>query len=220
MAPRSSSRSGAGASDEPAAPTSASSSAGKGATSEARYSTSVSAPFNVFGAVREVAKPPLANPSFSVKDIRAAIPAHCFERSAFWSTIHLLTDLAKVAALGAAATYIQTAPAYAQPALWVAYWLAQGCVMTGVWVLAHECGHQAYSKSKFINDTVGWFAHSALLVPYHSWRLSHAKHHKNTCSVEHDEVFASATRSYYGELFEETPLAAAWNIFVMLTFGW
>jgi hypothetical protein len=52
--------------------------------------------------------------------------------------------------------------------------------MTGVWVLAHECGHQSFSDSEFANNVVGTICHSLLLVPYHSWRISHSKHHNNT----------------------------------------
>lgn len=37
---------------------------------------------------------------------------------------------------------------------------------------------------------LGTVLHSALLVPYASWRSSHAGHHRHTCSVEHDEAFA------------------------------
>eukprot|EP01135_Chromosphaera_perkinsii_P009000 Nk52_evm18s1569 gene=Nk52_evmTU18s1569 len=80
-------------------------------------------------------------------------------------------------------------------ACWVAYWYVQGAVMTGLWVIAHECGHQAFSPSKKVNDLVGLFAHSFLLVPYHSWRISHGKHHSNTASIENDEVFVPSNRS-------------------------
>lgn len=46
--------------------------------------------------------------------------------------------------------------------------------MTGVWVIAHECGHQAFSKYQWLNDSVGLVLHTALLVPYFSWRITHA----------------------------------------------
>lgn len=39
--------------------------------------------------------------------------------------------------------------------------------MTGLWVVAHECGHRAFSDSELICDVVGLILHSALLVPYH-----------------------------------------------------
>lgn len=45
----------------------------------------------------------------------------------------------------------------------------QGAVATGVWVIAHECGHQAFSKWQAVNDGFGLVLHSVLLVPYYSW---------------------------------------------------
>jgi hypothetical protein len=49
-------------------------------------------------------------------------------------------------------------------ALWSAYGFSAGLVATGLWVIAHECGHQAFSESKFINHTVGWVLHSASVI--------------------------------------------------------
>ena len=92
------------------------------------------------------------------------MPAHCFERSALRSLGHLARDLVLISAMGYAATYIRYAPALVQPLLWAAYWFAQGTVMTGVWVLSHECGHQAFSESQRVNDGVGLVLHSMLLV--------------------------------------------------------
>ena len=50
-------------------------------------------------------------------------------------------------------------------ALWSLYTFWTGLVCTGLWVIAHECGHQAYSESKFVNNTVGWILHSAYVFP-------------------------------------------------------
>lgn len=92
--------------------------------------------------------------------------------------------------------------------------------MTGVWVLAHECGHQSFSESELANNIVGTILHSVLLVPYHSWRITHGKHHNNTGSCENDEVFAPSTRTdWAAELLRETPIAQAWGLFLMLTVG-
>lgn len=102
--------------------------------------------------------------------------------------------------------------------------------MTGVWVIAHECGHQAFSESETINNLVGLVLHSALLVPYHSWRITHAKHHGNTGSCSDDEVFCPATRTESGksrtaeediaEIVHEAPLVQLFWIISMLTVGW
>jgi len=73
--------------------------------------------------------------------------------------------------------------------LWIIYWCIQGCVMTGLWVIGHECGHGGYSSSDMINNVVGLFVHTFLLVPFFSWKISHRKHHANTANLDRDEVF-------------------------------
>eukprot|EP00599_Poterioochromonas_sp_BG-1_P009902 CAMPEP_0173144552 /NCGR_PEP_ID=MMETSP1105-20130129/7293_1 /TAXON_ID=2985 /ORGANISM="Ochromonas sp., Strain BG-1" /LENGTH=444 /DNA_ID=CAMNT_0014058239 /DNA_START=127 /DNA_END=1461 /DNA_ORIENTATION=+ len=167
---------------------------------------------------------PLQPPKFTLKDIKDAIPSHCFERNLLTSLSHLLSDLVIVAIFGYLATWIGNVsflPAWSPYVLWPVYWYSQGAVMTGVWVLAHECGHQAFSASEFANNLVGTICHSLLLVPYHSWRITHGLHHGNTGSCENDEVFAPSTRTDWGkEMLRETPIAQAWGIFVMLTVGW
>ncbi len=164
-------------------------------------------------------------PPFTLKTIRDAIPEHCFQRSLLTSLSHLASDLAIIILLGYLATWFDHPlfPPAARYLLWPIYWYAQGSVMTGVWVLAHECGHQSFSESEFANNLIGTVLHSSLLVPFHSWRITHGKHHNHTGSCENDEVFAPSTRSDWdrsGEVLRESPLAHAWGIFVMLLVGW
>ena len=199
--------------------------------------TSIGSPINLFGVLDAPLAPPAANPSGAFlrgaagKDGKPVprtkgalldlLPARLRQRSMVTSFSYLLRDLLAIAALGYGATRIRDAPPAAQWALWPLYWFVQGTVMTGVWVLAHECGHQAFSTSKWVNDTVGWVLHSALLVPYHSWRISHKNHHSYTCSMEHDEVFVPSSRSDFAtQMLAESPLASAWGVVVMLLFGW
>lgn len=175
---------------------------------------------------------PLARPPFKFSDVQKAIPRHCFKRDLATSAYHLASDLILVATFGFLATFIShgAVPAWAGFLLWPLYWFVQGTQMTGVWVIAHECGHQAFSESKTINNLVGLVCHSALLVPYHSWRITHAKHHSNTGSCVHDEVFCPATRSDSGrsptaeediaEVVHEAPFVQMFWIVTMLLFGW
>ena len=58
----------------------------------------------------------------------------------------------------------------------------------GLWVLAHECGHGAFSKDKKLQDAVGYVLHSLFLVPYFSWQRSHAVHHRYTNHMELGET--------------------------------
>lgn len=175
---------------------------------------------------RRPANPPLAPPKFTLKTIKDAIPEHCFKRNLFKSLGYLATDLLKIAVFGYLATFISSPvlahlPAWSPYVLWPMYWLVQGTVMTGVWVLAHECGHQSFSESELANNIVGTICHSLLLVPYHPWRITHGRHHNNTGSCENDEVFAPSTRADWAhEMLRETPLANLWGIVLMLTVGW
>jgi omega-6 fatty acid desaturase (delta-12 desaturase) len=54
---------------------------------------------------------------------------------------------------------------FARFALWSLYGFFAGLFSTGLWVIAHECGHQAFSESKVINNSVGWVLHSASVSP-------------------------------------------------------
>lgn len=135
---------------------------------------------------------PSSPPSFSLRELRQAIPPHCFHRSVVRSFLYLLVDLLLAAALATLAWKVGQQPSLPLPLqllFWPLYWFFQGAVGTGLWVIAHECGHQAFSTSGALNDAVGFVLHSLLLAPYFSWKYSHARHHRNTGSVAKDEVF-------------------------------
>lgn len=138
---------------------------------------------------------PHGAPPVTFAQLKAAVPAHCFERSALRSLAHLAADLACVGACLGFALWLDASPMVAawpaavRYAAWGAYALACGCFGTGLWVLAHECGHGAFSASPLLNDLVGFMVHSFLGVPYFSWKYSHARHHGGTNSMERDEVF-------------------------------
>lgn len=174
-------------------------------------------------------------PDFTIKQIRDAIPAHCFHRSAAKSLYYVFRDLTILATVFYLFhNYVTPENVPSMPVragLWAVYTVIQGLVATGLWVLAHECGHQAFSPSKVLNDTVGWLCHSFLLVPYFSWKISHGKHHKATGNVARDMVFVPKTREDYasrigravhelGELMEETPILTASTLLLQQLFGW
>lgn len=108
------------------------------------------------------------------------------------SSYHLLCDVLVCSLLWYAGMWIDNlavSKLVAFGVLWPAYWFCQGAFATGIWVIAHECGHGAFSTTPWVNDAVGLVFHSLLLVPYYSWKHSHRRHHQNTGSVTRDEVF-------------------------------
>jgi len=99
--------------------------------------------------------------------------------------------------------------------------------MTGVWVIAHECGHRAFCDNETVGDVVGLLLHSALLVPYHSWRISHHKHHRSTNDMDRDEVFVPYSRTEMGapeiKPFDSSLTSVVARVLQaaqMLLFGW
>jgi len=72
--------------------------------------------------------------------------------------------------------------------LWLLYAVVTGTVAGGCWVLAHECGHNAFHPNRRIEAAVGFVLHSLLLVPYFSWQRSHAVHHANCNHLEAGET--------------------------------
>lgn len=174
-------------------------------------------------------------PDYTIKDIYDAIPKHCFERSALRGWAYILRDVACLATtFYIFNTYVTAENVPSHPvrfALWGLYTFIQGLFGTGLWVIAHECGHGAFSSSKVINNFTGWLVHSALLVPYFSWQISHRKHHKATGHMERDMVFLPRTRQQFanrvgrfahelGELTEETPVHSLLMLCGQQLLGW
>ena len=71
--------------------------------------------------------------------------------------------------------------------MWVLYALVAGTFAFGPWVIAHECGHGAFSRHRWLEHLVGFVLHTALLVPYFSWQRSHAVHHAKTNHLDEGE---------------------------------
>jgi omega-6 fatty acid desaturase (delta-12 desaturase) len=111
--------------------------------------------------------------------VRAAIPVECFRFDPVRAFAALAVSLLAVAVPTAlAALYLPMTWAWAP--VWVLHAAVVGTAATGVWVIAHECGHGAFSRNGRLQDAVGFVLHSALLVPYFSWQRSHAVHHRFT----------------------------------------
>jgi omega-6 fatty acid desaturase (delta-12 desaturase) len=177
-------------------------------------------------------------PTFTMKEIHDAIPPHCFKPSVLRSMAYVVRDYFYLATLiYLAVTYIPLLPnVYLRFAAWAAYTTVQGFVFTGIWILAHECGHGGFSKHKKLNYTMGLIMHSFLLVPFHSWRISHSQHHKATGNIDKDTAFVPHTRESwvktnfgekakanmieFTELAEDSPIVALWHDIVHQVFGW
>lgn len=161
----------------------------------------------------------------TIQAIRKQLPDKYFQRSLFRSSAYLIRDLIQVVVTAYVMVqygvpFLNAIPgtlSYLPPSLvgpihfliktvvWNIFWFVQGLNAVGLWVLAHECGHQAFSPYKAVNDFVGTILHSALLVPYHGWRITHGNHHKHTNHLTKDTVFVPTMKSSVVELAQEAP---------------
>jgi len=177
-------------------------------------------------------------------EIKAAIPAHCFHRSAIRSLCYVARDsIMAVAFVYLTNLCLDTAVPKEgffsmEGALWFAGWnfyaFWMGTILTGHWVLAHECGHGAFSPSQTFNDIVGYIMHTALLVPYFAWQYTHGKHHRRTNNLMDGESHVPTTgkENGLGDNNERLSFYAVWHeamgdgafavfqIFTHLVVGW
>lgn len=176
-------------------------------------------------------------PDFTIKDILGAIPHECYERRLATSLYYVFRDIFCMLITGYLTHKIlypllisYTSNSIIKFTFWALYTYTQGLFGTGIWVLAHECGHQAFSDYGIVNDFVGWTLHSYLMVPYFSWKYSHGKHHKATGHMTRDMVFVPATkeefkksRNFFGNLAEyseDSPLRTLYELLVQQLGGW
>uniref|UniRef100_A0A7S4KWM6 Fatty acid desaturase domain-containing protein n=1 Tax=Paramoeba aestuarina TaxID=180227 RepID=A0A7S4KWM6_9EUKA len=156
-------------------------------------------------------------------ELKAAIPSECFERSAVRSLLLVVRDLFMATCIVLATSqFLSTSvPEEGVWSLemvkWVVGWglysFWMGAVLTGLWVLAHECGHGAFSSSGLLNDCVGFVLHQGLLVPYFSWKFTHAKHHRRTNHLMDGEshVPSTAKENGIGDNGERLHYFARWH---------
>jgi omega-6 fatty acid desaturase (delta-12 desaturase) len=140
--------------------------------------------------------------------IRAIVPNECFTRSYTLALSYLTRDTAMsigcvYIAYNALSTELPSSSSSLSSVLvwligWTTYAFCMGCTITGHWVIAHECGHGAFTPNQSLNDICGFLMHQALLVPYFSWQYTHAKHHRRTNNTMDGESHVPGTRTEVG----------------------
>mmetsp|Transcript_23260 Transcript_23260/g.40019 ORF Transcript_23260/g.40019 Transcript_23260/m.40019 type:complete len:403 (+) Transcript_23260:86-1294(+) len=139
---------------------------------------------------------------FTFMDVKHSIPSKLFEPSLPLSIYYCVRDFFFAAALLFAVNYadqflVGSPFAWMRWILWPVYSLAQGTIMWALFVVGHDCGHGSFSRSKTINHIFGHITHAPILVPYHSWRISHRHHHANTGNLNTDETWKPASQTEY-----------------------
>nr|GEX02615.1 fatty acid desaturase, type 1 [Tanacetum cinerariifolium] len=165
---------------------------------------------------------PISKPPFEYNDLKKAIPPHCFTVSLKRSFYVLFHDLFIVCTLYCiASNYIRILPRFLSFIAWPLYWIFQGAKLGGLWMLAHECGHQSLFSYHWLDDTIGFLLHSFVLTPYFSFKYSHRAHHTHTNSIEYDESHNPKRKSdtLYNEILNN-PIGLVFTILFRLTLGY
>ena len=171
--------------------------------------------------------------TIGIQELRDAVPDYCFEPSIAWSFFYLFRDLVYSAVLIITCTHLLrlSNSVFTYYAITNAYGFCQGVVWTGLWVIAHDCGHSGFSSSPLLNDTIGFILHSALFAPYFSWKSTHRRHHIYANHIEKDLNYVPPRREEYArkigvaaELLEEVgqdaPVVLFMRILLQQVIGW
>ncbi|EPS93980.1 hypothetical protein FOMPIDRAFT_1033527 [Fomitopsis schrenkii] len=195
---------------------------------------------------------PFVPPTITLKEIHAAVPKHLLRKNVWLSTYYCVRDIACCAAIFYYGFHIEKILANmplsaawqlksARAALWLAYWFFQGLSFASFFCIAHEVrrarallGHQTLFDNRYVNDTLGYFFHAAIMAPFFAWKASHNAHHRTVASIERDENYVPYERSDYPALppkerartadyldvFDETPISTVARMLVMQCAGW
>ncbi|WCL48401.1 fatty acid desaturase [Leptospira sp. GIMC2001] len=94
-------------------------------------------------------------------------------------------------------------------------WFIGGTVFTSLFVLAHDCAHESFFKTKFWNSFWGHILFLPTFYPHHAWRYTHAAHHQNTnllktstTDVYFDNAWIPFTTKEYIDLRKQSKIYA------------
>lgn len=81
--------------------------------------------------------------------------------------------------------------------LYIPLWLIAGLGGWGLHCIAHDCGHNSFSRNRTLNVIIGHLSLLPLLYPFHSWRHVHTLHHSHTNNLETDTDWRPIPRAMY-----------------------
>jgi acyl-lipid omega-6 desaturase (Delta-12 desaturase) len=74
----------------------------------------------------------------------------------------------------------------------ISYWLTLGLALLNafflvrIFIIQHDCGHQSFTKSRKLNDIIGFVCSGFSLIPYKYWAKAHNFHHGHCGRLEPD----------------------------------
>ncbi|CAJ0571495.1 unnamed protein product, partial [Mesorhabditis spiculigera] len=129
----------------------------------------------------------------TIDEIKAAIPAQCFEKSLPKSLFFLVLDYVILFGCYKALPYFE---AYGWTGYFIWCWVT-GMFAASLFCIGHDCGHTTFSEYEWVNDLCGHIAHAPIMAPYWPWQKSHRQHHQYTSHLTRDKGHPWVTEEEY-----------------------
>ena len=131
-------------------------------------------------------------PAGSLLPVLRVIPPEAYENPTWKGLAYFARDLALYGVCLAALI------TWSHPLAVVPLWFATGLVMTGLFVIAHDCAHQALFTSRRLNGIIGRICMLPSWHVYEGWVLGHNRvHHQFTVREGYDFVWHPYTPEQY-----------------------
>ncbi len=120
-----------------------------------------------------------------------AIPKSCFEPQVWRGLAGFFISYA---------LYIGAVVGVAYAPYWGLYiplYIVAGLGGWGLHCIAHDCGHNSFSRNKKLNIAIGYLSLLPLLYPFYSWKHVHNLHHFHTNNLELDTDWRPIPRGMY-----------------------
>jgi len=128
----------------------------------------------------------------TLKEVRESMPKQVYEKDPVLAWQSVFVTIASVALSMVVLAY---SPWWFLPFAW----MLAGTAATGLFVVAHDCGHRSFSDSKLVCDIVGIILMLPLFYPFESWRIQHNLHHNNTNKLHVDNAWQPFQPDYYAD---------------------
>jgi acyl-lipid omega-6 desaturase (Delta-12 desaturase) len=130
--------------------------------------------------------------NLTLKQVVQSIPKAYFQKDPrkAWTGVVL-----SVAAVAVGYGAIALSPWFLLPLTW----FLTGTALTGFFVVGHDCGHRSFSNRRWVNNWLGHIMMLPLIYPFHSWRLLHDIHHRNTNNLDIDNAWTPWRKEEFAE---------------------
>lgn len=118
-----------------------------------------------------------------INEIINKIPPHVFKTDLKRSMYHFLENVGLIFITWCLQYYVL--PTFTLPI----YWFFQGLWFWSLFVIGHDCDHNAFSVYPWLDELIGTICHTFLLTPFNSWKISHNIHHKYICHLEKEDPY-------------------------------